>query len=186
MRRFRNLSALTLFAGLALAAGACGSSGSSTSSPPSTTAAAGSSGGSSTAAAPGSGSSATITVTDSTLGKIVVDGAGMTLYRFTPDSGTTSTCVDACADLWPAAVGPGQAGSGLEASALGVTSRPDGSSQITLDGHPLYTYAGDSAAGDTTGQGVGGKWYVVGADGTTITAKRASTTTATTAASGGY
>src|SRR5207249_5958507 len=106
----------------------------------------------------------TIAVGSSPLGQIVVDATGHALYRFDkdmPGSGA-SACNGACAAAWPAAVitGPPTAGPGL-AGALGVITRSDGTHQISLDGHPLYRYAGDQAPGDTTGDGIGGIWHVI-------------------------
>ncbi len=122
-----------------------------------------------TAASP-SPATVTINLASTSLGTILVDGAGLTLYEFTPDSAGTSTCTGDCAANWPpleSSAAP-SVGTGLTASDFGTITRADGSSQVTFDGHPLYHFAGDSAAGDTKGQGLAGKWYVVGAEGTMI------------------
>jgi predicted lipoprotein with Yx(FWY)xxD motif len=103
-----------------------------------------------------------IAVGSSALGPIVVDASGHTLYRFdkdTPGSGS-SACTGACAAAWPAALvsGAPTAGPGLTGT-LGVITRADGTRQISLDGHPLYRYAGDQNPGDTMGDGFGGIWH---------------------------
>ena len=113
---------------------------------------------------------ATVAIADSELGEILVDGEGMTLYLFTNDEGDTSTCTGDCAEAWPPLEAPDElvAGEGVDESLLGTTERDDGSVQVTYASAPLYYYAPDSAPGDTTGQGVGGVWFVVGADGEAI------------------
>ena len=126
-----------------------------------------------TTAAASGGAAATgassITLADSKLGKIVVDSKGMTLYAFLKDTGGTSACSGACANAWPpaAAAGTPTAGTGISGT-LTTVARPDGTMQLKLGNWPLYRYAGDAAAGDTTGQGTGSVWYVVGADGQPI------------------
>ena len=119
--------------------------------------------------------SATVNVaSNAKLGKILVDGAGKTLYLFEKDTGMASTCYGACAAYWPplltrdAAV----AGTGVNASMLGTTKRTDGTLEVTYGGHPLYYVVTDHNPGDATGQAVnnfGAVWYVVGPDGNKIT-----------------
>lgn len=181
----RRLPVIALFAGLALLA-ACGSDSNDSSTAAPTTAASGSSP-ASTAESSGA-SASTIKVSETSLGEVLVDGDGMTLYLFTPDTGTDSTCYDACAAAWPVLKGPGSAGEGVEADDLGTTTRKDGSVQVTYYGHPLYHYAGDGAPGDVSGQDVGGKWYVVDAEGNAVkSAAGASSSPSTTkAATSGY
>jgi predicted lipoprotein with Yx(FWY)xxD motif len=109
---------------------------------------------------------ATISVRMTPLGRILVDGKGMTLYLFEKDTGTTSMCNGSCASFWPPTTTDGspKAGGEVKASKLGTTTRSDGSTQVTYNGHPLYYYEGDSAPGDTAGQGqniFGALWYVV-------------------------
>jgi predicted lipoprotein with Yx(FWY)xxD motif len=123
-------------------------------------------------AAGGSGG-ASVALANSNLGKILVDGKGQTLYLFEADKGTASTCDGACASAWPPLTTAGQpiAGSGVSASKLGTTERSDGTTEVTYNGHPLYTFAGDAAPGQTTGQGsdgFGAKWYVLSATGNAI------------------
>lgn len=100
-------------------------------------------------------------------GGFLVDVNGMTLYLFTKDTTSASTCSGGCARSWPPLIATGQpvAGAGVDASLLGTTPRADGSIQVTYNGHPLYYYKSDRAAGDKKGQGVGGVWYVVSATG---------------------
>ena len=135
-------------------------------------------GNSATAASPppktASGKSATLGVESSSLGKILDDGQGRTLYVFQGDTGTTSNCSGACATNWPPLTSAKPTvGKGASASMVGTTKRSDGKTQVTYNGHPLYTFAGDSSAGDTSGQGVnafGGLWYVVSPAGQQVTA----------------
>ena len=106
-----------------------------------------------------------------TLGSFLVDDKGMTLYLFTKDTPNTTVCYDKCAVAWPPLLTTGDpvAGDGVDASKLGTTTRTDGSVQVTYNGWPLYYYEKDMAAGDVTGQDVGGVWYVVSAAGDMIT-----------------
>ena len=168
-----NLFAGAAIASLALFAAACGSSGSgsASASPPATTAK--------------TASSATVSVANSNLGNVLVDVHGRTLYQFGADMGTTSACSGACATNWPPLVATGAAtvGNGAKASLLGASTRSDGTQQVTYDGHPLYTFAGDKKAGDTNGQGVnafGGIWHALTATGNQATA------TTTAPSRGGY
>jgi predicted lipoprotein with Yx(FWY)xxD motif len=160
-----------LAAGLATACG--GSSSSSSSSAP-----ASSSGGaygkpaSSTPAA-ASGSAASIKTGSGGPGKFLVDAKGRTLYLWVADKGSKSTCSGACAQAWPplTTTGAPKAGAGVQASLLGTTKRDDGTTEVTYGGHPLYYFAGDSAPGQTTGQGnegFGAYWWVVAPDGKAI------------------
>src|SRR6478609_2794101 len=112
------------------------------------------------------GSSAKVAIGRSPLGRILVDGKGITLYDFPPDKGTTSVCYGACAALWPPLITKGKpvAGPGLRASLLGTTKRKDGKLEVTYNGHPLYYFVSDRKPGQTTGQGVnqfGGPWWVL-------------------------
>lgn len=122
-----------------------------------------------TTTADGNGAAA-VAVGDTSLGPVLVDGDGMTLYLFTPDGGGAPTCEGSCAELWPPLVADAEptAGEGIDASLLGTAERPDGSTQVTYAGHPLYRYAQDSEPGDVTGQGVNDVWFAVSPDGTAI------------------
>jgi predicted lipoprotein with Yx(FWY)xxD motif len=116
---------------------------------------------------------------DAKLGKILVDAKGMTLYVFDKDEKDKSNCTGNCLINWPALTVKDEkeeltAGEGVTGK-LGVIERDDGTYQVTIDGMPLYYYAKDAKAGDTTGQGVGDVWWVVGADGAKITTMAAAT-----------
>lgn len=114
----------------------------------------------------GSTNGATVKITNSPLGRILVDSKGITLYDFPPDKGTVSVCYGACAALWPPLITNGKpiAGPGVKASLLGTTRRSDGKLEVTYGGHPLYTFVSDRKPGQTTGQGVnqfGSPWWVI-------------------------
>jgi predicted lipoprotein with Yx(FWY)xxD motif len=132
-------------------------------------------GGAATAATPktSSGASATVGVSKSSLGSILVDSKGHTLYLFKGDSGTSSACSGACATAWPPLLSTGKptAGTGLTASKLGTITRSDGNHQVTYNGHPLYTFVKDTKPGQTNGQGVtafGAAWFAVSPAGNQI------------------
>jgi predicted lipoprotein with Yx(FWY)xxD motif len=118
---------------------------------------------------------AKVTTRGSALGKIVVDGKARTLYLFAKDKHGKSTCSGACAQNWPPLLTKGKptAGPGASASLLGTTRRADGTTQVTYNKHPLYTFVADKGKpGSTTGQGIdafGAKWYVVTSKGTAKT-----------------
>jgi predicted lipoprotein with Yx(FWY)xxD motif len=118
-------------------------------------------------------SAATIAVSSNALGKILVDGKGMTVYLFVADHSTASTCYTSCAQVWPPVLTTGAplAGTGATASLLGTTKRTDGKTEVTYNGHPLYYFVTDKKPGDTTGQGVtsfGEIWYVMSPAGAAI------------------
>jgi len=152
-------------AGLAAAAlmiAACGSSTPSTSSAP--------------AGTTGSGGGALKTTT---IGGVAVltNAQGFTLYWFVPDTSTTSNCNGSCATFWPPVKGPATAGAGVTGT-LATITRADGSTQATYDGHPLYTYKGDTAPGQDKGNGLnisGGLWHDVTATGAAAPAPGTST-----------
>ena len=109
----------------------------------------------------------------SSLGEILVDGQGRTLYLFEADKAGKSECNGGCASAWPPYLGGGnqQAGTGVTGALLGTTIRRDGATQVNYGGHPLYHYAGDKQPGDVTGQALdqfGAKWYALGPDGRKI------------------
>jgi predicted lipoprotein with Yx(FWY)xxD motif len=114
----------------------------------------------------------TVNLADSTLGKVLADGAGRTLYVFTADSAGKSACSGSCADNWPALKSDAvpAVGSGLNAADFALITRDDGASQVTFHGMPVYYFAGDTAAGQVNGQGKAGKWFVVGGDGKMVAA----------------
>jgi predicted lipoprotein with Yx(FWY)xxD motif len=101
---------------------------------------------------------------DTTLGSILTDSQGMTLYIFKKDKPGESVCEGTCAQKWP----PLTTAEGMQPVAasgipgkLGEIKRKDDTYQVTYDSMPLYRYAGDSKPGETSGQGFGGVWYVV-------------------------
>ncbi|MFN3741406.1 MAG: hypothetical protein ACK4VW_01895 [Anaerolineales bacterium] len=104
------------------------------------------------------------------LGLFLVDAQGRTLYLFLADTSTSSACVGTCAERWPPLLTTGtpQAGEGVDATKLGTLLRPDGTTQVTYNGHPLYYFSGDTQPGDTNGQGIGGRWYLVSPTGEAI------------------
>ena len=107
-----------------------------------------------------------ISAQSTSLGKILVDGRGRTVYVFANDKMNVSTCDGACVADWPAVVAPAKLPTSEPGvtGALGTITRSDGTRQVTVAGHPLYTFSGDSAAGQTKGQGItlnGGLWTVV-------------------------
>jgi predicted lipoprotein with Yx(FWY)xxD motif len=94
---------------------------------------------------------------------VLTNGKGFTLYSFAPDTPTTSKCYGSCAAYWPPAIGTAAAGSGLPGK-TGTIKRTDGSTQLTYNGHPLYTYIGDTAPGQASGNNLnlnGGLWLEV-------------------------
>lgn len=108
-----------------------------------------------------------VKVSDSSLGPILTDGEGRTLYAFLNDKNGSSTCTGTCVATWPALVstGPAGAGGGIQAALLSQTARAEGTSQATYNKWPLYYYVGDTAAGDVDGQGLDGVWFAIAADG---------------------
>jgi predicted lipoprotein with Yx(FWY)xxD motif len=111
-----------------------------------------------------SGEAAVVTA-DSDLGTILTDATGMTIYFFANDTEGTSNCEGDCLANWPPveAEDSPAAGEGVTAE-LGTIERSDGTRQLTVNGFPAYYFAADAAAGDVNGQGVGGVWWVFGAD----------------------
>jgi predicted lipoprotein with Yx(FWY)xxD motif len=168
MRRSRPITYLAGAAVIslsALALAACGGAAATASRPAST---------STPTAKTSSAASTTVGVANSGLGSIMVDSQGRTLYLWQADTGPKSTCSGACAAAWPPLVTTGAptAGSGAKASLLGTTKRSDGAEQVTYNQHPLYLFTGDTAAGQTNGQGstgFGAPWYVLSPVGNQIT-----------------
>lgn len=112
-------------------------------------------------------------------GEFLVNAQGQALYMFTADQkGQSSACKDDCAEAWPPVYTEGDpeaAAPGLNAQLLGTITRDDGRKQVTYNGWPLYTYAGDASAGQVTGQDVkdhGGEWYLLSPQGEKIEAER--------------
>jgi predicted lipoprotein with Yx(FWY)xxD motif len=122
---------------------------------------------------PNASGTTTVAVENSSLGQILVDGSGRTLYLFQADKPSSSSCYDACAGVWPAVITAKAPvpGPGLQASLLSTTQRKDGTLEVVYNGHPLYYFSSDTKAGDVTGEGLssfGAKWYAVSPSGTKI------------------
>ena len=109
-------------------------------------------------------------VNDPALGEILVGNNGMTLYMFTKDEPNKVNCAGDCLVKWPPLLTQGEPvlSEGVDESLVGTADLPDGSKIVTYNGMPLYYWVNDKAAGDTTGQGVGGVWYVVSPQGEVI------------------
>ena len=154
-------SAPIALAAVAFLAAACGSSSTSPAASGSPTAAATSSHTASSTASAGA-----VVKTEKIGHAIVLTNAeGRTLYWFAPDTSTKSDCTGACAKAWPPVKGP-VTGAGVTGK-FGTITRSDGSVQATYDGHPLYTYIADTAAGQDRGSKVShGVWHVVTVSGT--------------------
>jgi predicted lipoprotein with Yx(FWY)xxD motif len=132
--------------------------------------------------APAAGSSASASTTGTVItthagsaGAFLTDGSGRAVYLWAKDGMNMSACSGACAAAWPPVPATGKltATGGAKASDLGTITRSDGTKQATYDGHPLYYFVGDSAAGQTNGQGsdnFGAKWWLVATSGAKITA----------------
>ena len=117
---------------------------------------------------------ATVKTRSNKLGKILVDGRSRTLYLFEKDKHGKSACSGMCATNWPPLLTKGKpkAVSGVKSSLLGTTKRSDGTTQVTYNKHPLYTFIADkSKPGSTKGEGLdafGAEWYVLGTNGKKI------------------
>src|SRR5580692_8453276 len=158
-------------ASLALIAAACGSSAPSSS--------------------PGAGSSSSAGTTSSSSAlktakiggaTVLTNAKGFTLYSFAPDTSTTSKCNGSCIHYWPPVKGPATAGPGVTGK-LTVITRSDGSKQAAYNGHPLYTYVGDTAPGQDKGNGLnlsGGLWYEATPSGTVPAAGTSASASAST------
>jgi predicted lipoprotein with Yx(FWY)xxD motif len=153
-------------AGIALIAAACGTSSTASNSSSATKPSSSSSAAASPVAASGTAlKTATINGT-----KVLTNAKGFTLYWFVPDTATKSNCNGACAKFWPPVKGPVTAGSGVTGK-LSTITRSDGSTQATYNGHPLYTFASDTAPGQAKGNGIntsGGLWHEVTVSGATV------------------
>ena len=162
----RPLVALVALATVGVLAAGCGSSGSGSSSGSGNSGGGGIYGGGSSAPTTAPSAVATVSATSTSLGTILVDGSGRTLYLFEKDQSDQSACAGGCASAWPPdqSSGTPKAGSGVKASLLGTIKRSDNTTQVTYNHHPLYYYSGDSGAGQQNGQGLnafGAAWFVV-------------------------
>jgi predicted lipoprotein with Yx(FWY)xxD motif len=174
-KRLAKIAVATSAAVSAIAIAACGSGGSSKHTTTGTSAPAASSAHSSASASSGS-----VDLAKSSLGPILINSEGRTLYLWQADTGTKSTCTGACASAWPPLVTTSTptAGSGVTSSLLGTSRRTNGTEHVTYNGHPLYLFAGDTASHQTNGQGsngFGASWYVLSPRGNPVTGPTAST-----------
>lgn len=120
--------------------------------------------------ASGAGDAQHIEAANRSVGQILVDRDGRTLYMFRQDKqGRASACDGACLATWPALRGGVGAGDGVDSGLIGTITRPDGTAQATYAGWPLYYFARDRSPGDLNGQGVKTAWYVISPEGDIIT-----------------
>jgi predicted lipoprotein with Yx(FWY)xxD motif len=174
-RTFTRLASVAAAPLIALAVAACGGSSHPSAAPPTTS----------------SGQPATVEITSTGLGQILVDSQGRTLYLFQKDTSTTSTCTGACAAAWPPLRATSQPaiGSGANAALVGTTPRSDGAPQVTYNGHPVYTFTGDQKPGDTNGEGVnafGASWFALTPTGNQVSPPAPSSSTSGSGGGGGY
>jgi len=116
---------------------------------------------------------ALVALRKTTLGSVLVDARGRTLYLFEKDRNGVSACVTACVKFWPPLISRARprAGKGVHKAMLGITRRQDRRRQVTYAGHPLYTFAGDKIPGQTSGEGLtnfGAEWYALAPSGHTV------------------
>ena len=119
---------------------------------------------------------ALVSIHKTTLGRVLADARGHTLYLFEKDKRGTSSCYGACVAYWPAVItgAKPRAGVGVRSSLLGVTKRADGRRQVTYAGHPLYLFSGDRKPGQTAGEGLtdfGATWDAIDPNGQSIEPK---------------
>lgn len=115
-------------------------------------------------AAPMTPAKTTLTVHKTALGYVLATASGRTIYWYSKDvkDSGTSSCTGSCLDTWPAVTGTPSLPAGVVLSGkIGTITRPGGVVQVTYNGYPLYTYSGDTAAGTTAGNGIGGVWHVI-------------------------
>jgi predicted lipoprotein with Yx(FWY)xxD motif len=119
-----------------------------------------------------------IAVASTSIGDVLVDAEGLTLYAYANDTAGTPTCTDACANAWPPATVDGEpvVGDGIDDGVVATVGGAGGSTQLTAGGHPLYRYTGDAASGDTSGHGLAEVWSAVAPDGSLVGASGSSTT----------
>ena len=169
--RLRMLLVVLAVAAATAVLAACSSSGTSSTGGSGST-------GTSTPAAATAGTLKTTTIGGAT---VLTSAKGFTLYSFAPDTPTKSNCNGTCAQNWPPVTGPATA-SGVTGT-FGTIKRSDGSTQATFEGHPLYTFVGDTAPGQNKGNGLnalGGLWNEI------ITSGTAAPASTSAAGGGGY
>jgi predicted lipoprotein with Yx(FWY)xxD motif len=109
-----------------------------------------------------SSGTATLIKVKTSIGPVLADAKGFTLYWYSKDTRMTSACTGGCATAWPPVTGKPAAGMGVRLTGkFGTITRAGGIVQATYKGHPLYTYAGDTAPGQVKGNGLGGVWHAL-------------------------
>jgi predicted lipoprotein with Yx(FWY)xxD motif len=159
------LAAVATLATACSSASSASAAGGTTTAAPTTTTTASAAPSSTASGSTASGSTLALKTAKGSAGIWLTNSAGRTLYLYTRDKGTTSECYGACAKAWPPLTTTGSvtiSGKYTVQRDLGVTTRTDGTKQVTYGGHPLYYYKGDTAPGQTNGQGVGGVWFLIG------------------------
>jgi len=163
-------------AAAAVVIAACGSS----STPPSS---------SSTTNPAGALASVAIKTMSTNKGTVLVTPTGLTLYWFANDTATQSNCNGSCATYWKPLLGNAVAAAGTSLPhGFGTIKRADGQTQITYDGHPLYTYTGDTTSGQLNGNGLdasGGMWWAITPTGSELGSSTASSTSSSGSSSSG-
>lgn len=163
---------------LILMATACSSGGNS----------AGTSNAAGTAPAGGGTAATTVLAHTGSMGSFLTDSAGKSLYMFASDTASKSTCSGICVHYWAplTARGPVHSSGTVTMSKLTTITRSDGTKQVVYAGHPLYYYSGDTAAGDTNGQGLddfGAQWWLLAPSGSPITGSGSSAPSGTSSSS---
>ena len=133
-------------------------------------------------------STAALQLRSTSLGKVLVNANGRTLYMYTLDKSGKSVCYTSCASFWPPMLSKTSKptlGAGVKRSLVGVTKRKNGKLQVTYHGHPLYTFLADKKAGAVGGQGYQKRWYVLNASGAVIKKAAGGSPPPTTTSGGG-
>ena len=184
-----------LVAGGALVLAACSSSSSTPAKPkPSTSYSSPTTSSSSTSPSQTKTSSVVIKTAHSAIGTVLVNGSGMVLYTLTSATSTSSPCdTSKCLSIWPPVSGSSKpSASGLSSAYFGTLTLPSGAEQLTYYGHPLYLFSGDSAAGQTNGEGLAfpvgsphptAHWYALSSSGSLVVKSSSSVSTATKSSS---
>jgi predicted lipoprotein with Yx(FWY)xxD motif len=162
--RLRMLLAVPAIAAAAAVLAACSSSGTSSAG-----------GGSTSTSSPAAATAGSLKIATIGGATVLTSSKGFTLYSFAPDTSTKSNCNGTCAQNWPPVQGPATA-SGVKGT-FGTIKRSDGSVQATFDGHPLYTFVGDTAPGQAKGNGLnaaGGLWHEITTSGSAATVSTSS------------
>jgi predicted lipoprotein with Yx(FWY)xxD motif len=185
--------AAPLLAGAAAVLAACGSTASPGTTNPgsgSTAQSNGSTAQSNSSASSTSSGNTVVSTRKTGIGTVLVNAQGRTLYWFAKDTATASNCNGSCATYWPPVLGKATAASGTSLTmGFGTVTRSGGKVQATYDGHPLYTYAGDTSAGMTAGNKLnlsGGLWWAMTPSGATLASTTSSNSSSTSTGGGGY